>query len=190
MKPNQPTLPIREDFLSEKGRLLEDGSDSNSLRVVEFAGHFVPDDGLLISPPTGGELAVWPDGSYAFTSSPATDPGVATHFSYVVETAAGLSFIGSFSLGEETGVSEAMQDFQAWSLPELMDADVAAAELMADVWLETMEGTLHDTSGLAQHAEHLAEHQAAHLAEHLDSATLDNEFDDGLAQLILGSFNS
>lgn len=178
MKPNQPTQVTREDFLSEKGRLLEDGSDSNSLRVVEFAGHFVPDDGLFISPPTGGELAVWPDGSYALTLSPATGPGVATHYSYVVETADGSSFIGSFSLGEETGVSEAMQDFQAWSLPELMGADVAVAELMADVWLETMEGTLHDAPGLA------------HSAEHLDSATLDSEYDDGLAQLILDSFNS
>lgn len=178
MKPNQPTQVTREDFLSEKGRLLEDGSDSNSLRVVEFAGHFVPDDGLLVSTPTGGELTVWPDGSYAFTSSPAQDGGVATHYSYVVETADGLSFIGSFSLGEETGVSEAMQHFQAWSLPDLMDSDVAAEELMADVWIETMEGTLHDASGLA------------HSAEHLDSATLDSDFDDGLAQLILDSFNS
>jgi hypothetical protein len=178
MKPNQPTQGVREDFLSEKGRLLEDGSDSNSLRVVEFAGHFVSDDGLHISPPTGGELAVWPDGSYAFTSSPAKDPGVATHYSYVVETSDGLSFIGSFSLGEETGVSETMQDFQAWSLPELMDADGAAEELLTDVWIETMGVIPHDTSGLV------------HPAEHVDSVTLGSEFDDGLARLILDSFNS
>ncbi|PKN40004.1 MAG: hypothetical protein CVU60_17915 [Deltaproteobacteria bacterium HGW-Deltaproteobacteria-18] len=119
-----------EDLLSGEGRLLEDGNDSNSLRVVEFAGLFVPDEGLVISPPTGGELTVWPNGSYAFTSSSAVAEGIATHYSYVVETDDGSSFIGSFLLGEEISVPEAMHDFQAWSLPELMDVDGAAEALL------------------------------------------------------------
>ena len=178
MEPTRPTLSVMEDLLSGEGRFLEDGNDSNSLRVVEFAGLFVPDEGLVINPPAGGELTVWPDGSYAFTSSPVEAGGIATHYSYVVETGDGSSFIGSFLLGEEAGVPEGMQDFQAWSLPELLDSVGATEELLAASGMEPVEVFLHDLSGLA------------HPSEHLDAGTLDADFDDGLARLILDSFNS
>ena len=178
MEPTRPTQNIMEDLLSGEGRLLEAGNDSNSLRVVEFAGLFVPDEGLVISPPAGGELTVWPDGSYAFTSSPVEAGGIATHYSYVVETGDGLSFIGSFLLGEEVGVPEGMHDFHAWSLPELMDVDGAAEELLAASGMESVEVFLHDAPGLD------------HPSGHLDAAALDTDFDDGLARLIIDSFNS
>ena len=144
MEPTRPTQSIMEDLLSGEGRLLEDGNDSNSLRVVEFAGLFVPDEGLVISPPAGGELTVWPNGSYAFTSSSAEAGGIATHFSYVVETDDGSSFIGSFLLGEEAGVPEGMQDFQAWSLPELMDVDGAAEALLQGGYLDMQDSFAYD----------------------------------------------
>jgi hypothetical protein len=71
-----------------------------------------------------------------------------------------------------------MQNFQAWSLPELMDVDGAAEELLAASGMEPVEVYLHDASGLD------------HPSEHLDAAALDTDFDDGLSRLILDSFNS
>jgi hypothetical protein len=175
MKINQPVQGVTEDSLSERGMLMEDGGDPGSLRVVEFGGLFVPEDGLVVSPPFGGELAVWPDGSYAFTASLAEGEGVATHYSYVVETTDGSSFMGSFSLGEEAILPEAMQDFQAWSLPEFMDG--AVASLLNGAAPGLMEYFAPDASDHAGHSESMT------LAEH------GSEFDD-LTRLILDSQNS
>ena len=163
-----------EDLLSGEGRLLEDGNDSNSLRVVEFAGLFVPDEGLVISPPAGGELTVWPNGSYAFTSSPVEAEGIATHYSYVVETGDGLSFIGSFLLGEEAGVPEGMHDFQAWSLPELMDVDGAAEALLHGGYFDTQDYFAH----------------AVPDGHHIDTLTGPDPGLDDLTRLILDSQSS
>lgn len=154
MKTKQPAQGIVDDSLAEKGMLLEDGRDPGSVRVVEFGGLFVPEDGLVVSPPFGGELTVWPDGSYAFAASVAAGEGVATHYSYVVETSDGSSFMGSFSLGEDVGVSDAMQDFQAWSLPELLDGAVDSLLSGADPGL--LEFFASDASDHAGHAQSMS----------------------------------
>jgi len=174
MKTNQPAQGVTEESLLERGMLMEDGGDPGSLRVVEFGGLFVPDEGLVVHPPFGGELTVWPDGSYAFTASAATG-AVATHYSYVVETADSSSFMGSFSLGEDVGISEAMQDFQAWSLPELIDG--AVDSLLNGVAPELLEYFASNAPDHADHAESMS------LVEH------GSELDD-LTRLILDSQNS
>lgn len=38
------------------------------LRVLEFAGMPVPENGLVVSPPFGGMLTVWQDGRYEFAA--------------------------------------------------------------------------------------------------------------------------
>ena len=154
MKTKQPAQSIVEDSLFERGTLLEDGRDPGSVRVVEFGGHFVPEGGLVVSPPFGGELTVWPDGSYAFTSSLPAGESVATHYSYVVETSDGSSFMGSFSLGEDVGAFEAMQGFQAWSLPELLDG--AVGSLLSGASPELLEFFAPDASEHAGHVESVA----------------------------------
>jgi hypothetical protein len=103
MKTSQPDQGINEDVLSQRGAFLEGGGDPGLFRVVEFGGLQVPEDGLVVHPPSGGELTVWPDGSYAITASMADWESVATHYSYVVETPDGATFTGSFSLGEASG---------------------------------------------------------------------------------------
>lgn len=109
-------------MLSETGhfRLHSDAPDFQ--RVVEFAGFQVPEDGLVLAPPFGGELTVWPDGQYAFTCPMSEDGGlsmVATHYSYVVEALDGTTTVGSFALGEQAP-EEAMPDFQSWSMDDIL----------------------------------------------------------------------
>lgn len=151
MKESQSAHGVMDESLSERGMLLDDGRDPGSLRVVEFGGFFVPEEGLALSPPFGGELTVWPDGSYAFTASLVEGDGVATHYSYVVETPDGSSFMGSFSLGEEALLPEAMQDFQAWSLPDLLDG--AVDSLLSGAAPELLEFFAPDAPDNAGHAE-------------------------------------
>ena len=174
MKTNQPAQGVADESLLERGMLMEDGGDPGSLRVVEFGGLFVPDEGLVVHPPLGGELTVWPDGSYAFTAS-MTAGAVATHYSYVVETADGSSFMGSFSMGEDADLPEAMQGFQAWSLPELMDG--AVDSLLHGAAPEFLEFFAPDASDHPGHVESMG------LAEH------GSEIDD-LTRLLLDSQNS
>lgn len=134
-----------EDSLSARGRLLEDGSDPNSLRVVEFGGHFVPEDGLVLAPPFGGELTVWPDGQYAFVCPACGDGGmsmVATHYSYIVEAMDGSTSFGTFALGEQAP-EEAMPDFQSWSMDDIMALEDAVG-LVVD-----LPGPVAELSGLS-----------------------------------------
>jgi hypothetical protein len=122
MKTNQPAQGVMEQYSSETGRLLIGGSDLQLLHVVEFAGFEVPEGGLVLAPPFGGELTVWPDGQYAFTCPVSEDGGVsmvATHYSYVVEALDGTTTVGSFALGEQTP-EEAMPDFQSWSMDDIL----------------------------------------------------------------------
>jgi hypothetical protein len=175
MKTSQPDQGINEDVLSQRGAFLEDGGDPGLFRVVEFGGLQVPEDGLVVHPPSGGELTVWSDGSYAITASMADWEGVATHYSYVVETPDGATFTGSFSLGEASGLAEAMQDFHAWSLPGLMDGAVEA--LLSG---ETPEMLEFFAPGESDHAGH---------AESMILADVGPELDD-LTRLILESHNS
>lgn len=101
-------------------RLQPDAPDFQ--RVVEFAGFAVPEDGLTLAPPFGGELTVWPDGQYVFTCPVSGDGGmsmVATHYSYVVEARDGSTALGTFALGEQAP-EEDVPDFQAWSLDDIL----------------------------------------------------------------------
>jgi hypothetical protein len=107
---------------AQTGHFWPDPESSDYLRVVEFAGIQVPEDGLVLAPPFGGELVVWPDGQYSFACPVSGDGGlsmVATHYSYVVEAMdGGLSF-GTFALGEQAP-EETMPDFQSWSLDDIL----------------------------------------------------------------------
>jgi hypothetical protein len=121
-------------------RLQPDASDFQ--RVVEFAGFRVPEDGLVLAPPFGGELTVWPDGQYSFVCPVSGDGGqsmVATHYSYIVEAMDGSTSFGTFALGEQAP-EETMPDFQSWSMDDILaledvvglsvDAHAPVAEFM------------------------------------------------------------
>jgi hypothetical protein len=104
------------------GHFWPETDSSGFLRVVEFAGFQIPEDGLVLAPPFGGELTVWPDGQYAFTCPVSEDGGVsmvATHYSYVVEATDGTTTVGSFALGEQAP-EESMPDFQSWSMDDIL----------------------------------------------------------------------
>lgn len=105
---------------------------AGTLQLLIFAGQHVPENGLIVHPPQGGELTVWPDGSYVF--KPAEDPGrsddqdgVATYYNYVLEDIDGETSVGVFAFHPHDELSDAMQDFQAWSLPDILDIDHGAA---------------------------------------------------------------
>ena len=106
---------------AQTGHFWSDPESSDFLRVVEFAGFQVPEDGLVLAPPFGGELTVWADGQYSFVC-PVSDGGasmVATHYSYVVEAMDGGISVGTFALGEQSP-EETLPDFQSWSLDDIL----------------------------------------------------------------------
>jgi hypothetical protein len=147
-----------------------------AFRVTEFAGQPVPEDGLTLDIPGGGLITVWPNGEYALQNGTGEDDSlVNTYFSYVVETSDGSFVTSSFSLGEDVGASEAMQDFQAWSLPELIDG--AVDSLLNGAAPELLEYFASNAPDHADHAESMS------LPEH------GSELDD-LTRLILDSQNS
>lgn len=124
--------------LSDSGALWEDALVTDALRVLSFAGQSVPDDGVTVYPPQGGELTVWPDGGYAFTPPDEADlsdsqEAVSTYYSYVMEDSDGETSLGTFALNFEAPVPESMHDFQAWSLPELLHVDSPAEIFLAGI---------------------------------------------------------
>lgn len=101
-------------------------------RILTFAGEPVPEDGLTVAPPQGGELTVWPDGGYAFTPPasgvfPDGQEPLTTYYSYDIEDIDGVVTTGTFAFNPEQALPDAMHDFQAWSLPELLDGEGLAA---------------------------------------------------------------
>ena len=117
-----PNGNLHEHIHAQTGhfRLPPDASDFQ--RVVEFAGFAVPEDGLVLAPPFGGELTVWPDGQYSFVCSVSGNGGqsmVATHYSYIAEAVDGTTTLGTFALGEQAQ-EETMPDFQSWSLDDIL----------------------------------------------------------------------
>jgi hypothetical protein len=107
----------------ETGKLALGDGLAESLKVVEFAGISLPGDAVVLMPPSGGELAVGPDGRYAFTGSAGEfADSVSTHYSYVAEAEDGTLVSGSFSLGEHLA-SESLPDFQAWSMDDILALD-------------------------------------------------------------------
>ena len=151
------------------GRLWAHGGEEALMRVIEFAGLPVLEDGLEVSPPTGGALTVWPDGRYEFVppmheGSPAAQDAVSTSYGYMAEDLYGEIVAGSFvlALGEDN--LDLMQDFRAWSLSQLLDT---AALLTADA---------SDGAGFADHDP----------AQFSILASLDPALDD-LTRLILDS---
>jgi hypothetical protein len=107
---------------AQTGHFWPEPESSDFLRVVEFAGIQVPEDGLVLAPPFGGELTVWPDGQYSFVCPVSGDDGqsmVATHYSYTVEAMDGSTSFGTFALGEQAP-EETMPDFQSWSMDDIL----------------------------------------------------------------------
>ncbi len=105
------------------------------IKIVSFAGLDVPDDGLTVYPPQGGELTVYPDGGYAFTPpeggfDESGPPPVTTYYSFVMEDLDGEMSTGTFALSPREEMPDEMQDFQAWSLPELLHDEADAARLL------------------------------------------------------------
>jgi hypothetical protein len=154
---------------------------TDALRIVTFAGEPVPEDGLTVHPPQGGEMTVWPDGGYAFTPavggiSAGGQEAVTTYYSYVLEDIYGETITGTFALNPENEVPGAMRDFHAWSLPELIDGGDAAGILLAEPPGDffQMSGTEDDRSA----------------ATVLGVIGLEPGFDDDLARLLIDSQNS
>lgn len=110
------------------GMLWGENAMADTLQIRIFAGQSVPENGLIVHPPHGGELTVWPDGSYFFESD--GDAGsinspdmVTTYYNYVLEDLDGETSVGVFAFHPHDELSDAMQDFQAWSLPDILDID-------------------------------------------------------------------
>jgi len=96
------------------------GDGAVAFRVTEFGGHPVPEDGLALEIPAGGVLTVWPDGQYVFEGTLSDDGAlVNTYYSFVVDFFDGTTTVGSFALGEQAP-DEAMPDFQAWSMDDIL----------------------------------------------------------------------
>lgn len=147
---------------AQRGQLWAQGEGDALLRVLEFSGVPVPEDGLVVSPPSGGALTVWPNGMYEFTPQPEAEPLVAqdpvsTFYGYVAEDLYGEIVAGSFVLAGGEDSSDLMQDFQAWSLPELMDVDGAAEALLhaGPGYLDALDSFAHGGPE-SHHAETLA----------------------------------
>lgn len=164
---------------AQKGQLWTQGEGEALLRVLEFSGVPVPEDGLVVSPPSGGTLTVWPNGMYEFTPQSEgetlvmQDP-VSTFYGYVAEDLYGEIVAGSFVLagGEDSPVL--MQDFQAWSLPELMDVEGAAEALLHVGHLDALDNFAHGVSD----------------SHHADALAGPDPAIDDLARLIIDSQNS
>ncbi|WP_028578376.1 hypothetical protein [Desulfomicrobium escambiense] len=150
-----------------------------TLRMISFAGQPVPDDGLTIQTPQGWDLTVWPDGRYAFAQPEGGAAGgqapVTTYYSYVMEDIDGSTSVGTLALNPGDEAPGPMEDFQAWSLPELLHDEADAARLL----LGGEDG--HDHAAAAADA---LVHEP-----HLDFMG-DGSFDDDLTRLILHSQNS
>ena len=156
---------------------------TNILRIVSFAGESVPDDGLTIYPPQGGELTVWPDGGYAFVPPAggvvADGQGpVTTYFGFVMEDIDGETSVGTFSLTPGDEMPGIMEDFRAWSLSELLQGESGVAQLLMDA--EAVSDPIFDGD-------------VGHFA--VDSGISDiiggdSAIDDDLTQLIMISQNS
>lgn len=107
-------------------------SNEQAFRVAEFGGHVVPDQGLVLSQPSGESLLVWPDGKYIFIG-PEDDAGqaVITYYSYVLEDADGNMVSGTFSPGAALFLAKVEHEAQAWSLEDILalnDSILSAGE--------------------------------------------------------------
>lgn len=148
-------------------------------RITSFAGQPVPEDGLAVATPQGWTLTVWPDGRYdlAPPAEGAADTDLApvtTYYPFVMEDIDGSESMGTFSLEPGEELPGAIEGFQGWSLPGLLDEADAALHLL-DEAPET-------------HAGSAAGH--AHPAEpHVEFMGVD-AFDDDLTQLIIHSQHS
>jgi len=111
--------------MKELGMMLKENAVNDTLKITHFAGQPVPENGLTVYPPQGGELTVYQHGGYSFT--PDADSGVpghepvATYYSFLMEDIDGETTVGTFSLTTGDADAGSMHDFQAWSLPDLMD---------------------------------------------------------------------
>lgn len=156
---------------------------TDTLRILTFAGQPVPEEGLTVTPPQGGELTIWPDGGYAFLPPEGTetvDGGlpVTTYYSFVMEDIDGSTSVGTFALDPSDEMPSGMQDFQAWSLPELLDAEADAAKFL----LGPGEGTVLDVGS------HVIEPVITDVSA--DFVSADANFEDELDLLIFQSQNS
>ena len=148
-------------------------------RILTFAGQPVSDDGLVIHPPQGGELTIWPDGGYAFVPPEGGvvvdgQAPVTTYYSFVLEDVDGSTSVGTFALNPADEVPGDMDDFRAWSLPELLQDEADAALLLAGG-----QDVHADAAGVDAHVSLLQVEFAA-----------TDSFDDDLTHLIMQSFHS
>lgn len=152
---------------------------TDTIKITTFAGQPVPDDGLVVHPPQGGELTIWPDGGYAFMPPEGGvvvggQAPVTTYYSFVMEDIDGSTSVGTFALNPAEEVPGSMDDFRAWSLPDLLHDEVDAALL-----LEGGQDVHVDAAGVDAHGPLL----------HVEFAAADS-FDDDLTQLIMQSQQS
>ena len=152
---------------------------SYTMKITSFAGQPVPDDGLVIQPPQGGELTIWPDGGYAFVPPEGGvvvdgQAPVTTYYSFVLEDVDGSTSVGTFALNPAEEVPGDMDDFRAWSLPELLQDEADAALL-----LEGGQDVHAFAAGVDAHVSLLQ----------VEFAAADS-YDDDLTHLITQSFHS
>lgn len=169
------------NVFQDTDRQWEDTPMTDTIKITTFAGQTVPEDGLVVHPPQGGELTIWPDGGYAFMPPEGGvvvdgQAPVTTYYSFVMEDVDGSTSVGTFALNPAEEVPGAMDDFQAWSLPELLHDEGDASLLLAgghDVHVDAAAGAV-DAHVPALHVEFMGS----------------DTFDDDLTRLILHSQNS
>jgi len=151
---------------------------TDTIKITQFAGQAVPEDGLEVHPPQGGTLMIWPDGGYVFTPPESGDffdgeAPVTTYYNYVLEDIDGTSSAGTFAFSPVVEDAHAA-DFQAWSLPGILETGEHAASLF-----ETGgEGAGHDMPLLAD---------AVDIHGHMVFAGVEHGLDDDLTLLIATS---
>ena len=149
----------------------------DAIRITHFAGQPVPEEGLVIHPPQGGTLNVWPHGEFEYL--PAGNgleadgaEAVVTYYTYVIEDIDGATYTNTFAL-DPVAENARAADFQAWSLPGILEAGEEAASLFEGTDAADQAVTAHD--GAEQgHQEYMGG---------------DMDFDDDVTLMIINSHN-
>jgi len=152
---------------------------TDTIRITHFAGLPVPEEGLVIHPPQGGTLNVRPHGEFEYTPPEAGletggEGAVVTYYTYVIEDIDGATYSNTFAL-DPVAENALAEDFQAWSLPGILEAGEEAASLF--------EGT----DAAADHD--MTAHDAAAAHGHHELVSGDMDFDDDVTLMIINSHN-
>ena len=167
---DSPTsLPGADSGTVTSGQVTDTGMLAEGMCLVSFAGQVVPEDGLHVWPPCGGELTVWPDGRFVFEpgevyAAHASQDDMGVYYSYVVSAADGSLLTGSLAV--DVAVPDPADGFQAWSMDDVLAMETSLASVVGlaaeggawtgadaghDLWDQGGDGGLSGGSDLLEH---------------------------------------